>query len=358
MNKQLPLFCMFICMLSANARAQEWQSLFNGEDLTGWKIVLKEPMPGYTAEQLVTVEDGEIRMYDNVPADQDLTVPFGVILTDESYSRFHFRVEYRWMGDKYKPRADRLRDAGMLFHCYGREKIWPDCVECQIQEGDTGDIVLLGSRATVFTHPDPDNAPRGQGNPGMLPELGGVVKYPERTGGYYGRLPELDNLEGWTTVEVIVHGSDYSVFKVNGQAIARLYDMQDKNGQPLGEGRLALQLEAAEIAYRNVEILELPEPLKPSTFLLEFGEAGEAQKVTVTNPSEEAIDLNLEVIGADPEAFTIGPVSEKTVEPGASVELTITLSEDAGDLVPALAAGIQIGSETHGCFVALRAVKE
>lgn len=59
------------------------------------------------------------------------------------------------MGEKEVSAADgKERDSGLLIHCNGRHgafwNVWMQCLECQIQEADTGDFyALAGTSAMV-----------------------------------------------------------------------------------------------------------------------------------------------------------------------------------------------------------------
>ena len=89
--------------------------------------------------------------------------------------------------------------------------------------------------------------------------------FTSKLGGYINLHKEEDKLEGWNTVEIIAKGSKYAKHIVNGVTVFELTDMtrpesmENKEVQiPLGSGKVALQLEGAELWYRNIEIKELP----------------------------------------------------------------------------------------------------
>src|SRR6185436_16532052 len=65
--------------------------------------------------------------------------------------------------------------------------------------------------------------------------------------------------DGWNTVEIIVRG-DSATHIVNGKVnnrCANIKQMVDDKWVPLKKGRIALQLEGAELFYRNIELKEL-----------------------------------------------------------------------------------------------------
>jgi len=100
-----------------------WISLFNGKDLTGWHQVLVANKKGVDPDAVFQVHDGLIHVYRDVP--QGTAVPVGNIATDNAYSHYHFKLEFRWVGKRFAPRISRPRDAGVLYHASAEQKVWP-----------------------------------------------------------------------------------------------------------------------------------------------------------------------------------------------------------------------------------------
>jgi hypothetical protein len=120
--------------------------LFNGRDLGGFRVVVKD-RGVVEAQELFVVRDGAIHVY---PTQADgSTQPFAGLVTRAEYSHYHLTLEYKWGARQFVPRADTVRDAGVLFHVHGDDIIWPDSVECQIQEGDTGDLWAVRTQSCV-----------------------------------------------------------------------------------------------------------------------------------------------------------------------------------------------------------------
>jgi hypothetical protein len=248
-----------------------WTSLFNGTNLNGWYIVLRNSRSDDT-NHLVQVENGMIHMYKGAPADS--TQPAGYIVTDKEYSNYHLRLEYKWGEKRFQPRLKTRRDAGILYHVVGKDGMWPRSVECQIQENDVGDIFTVNTRLTASVDAATTNLVNvvttneaGVIRTNMVvrpvfeePEKGGI-RFVQGVGDGIRRVirSPMNEHEGWNTVEVVVHGNE-AVYIVNGKVNNRASKIQEKvNGEwvPLRKGKIALQLEFAEVFYRNVEIQDL-----------------------------------------------------------------------------------------------------
>ena len=335
--------------------AGEWTPLFNGRDLEGWTTTIQGLEPGLDPQRHVQVKNGEIHMYPDV--EEGTEVSFGVITHDRDFSRFQFRFEYRWLGKRFPPRADKLRDAGVIYHVKDISKVWPAGVECQVQEGDTGDIVLINCGGTTWMHPDPDTAPEGQGDPGMLPENGGLVRVFEPSWPYVGRFEEADSPSGWNRVVLTVHGADTAVHEVNGRLIARIGDMVDLKGEILDAGRISLQLEGAQIAYRNIEVRELDARAKADQKHVGFssvsGQKARGRAVTIANPRNEPLATPAGIIGADAGAFRVVDAPE-TLAAGASGKWNIEFHPNRG--AGRYSAGLQVGDIADGVFIVLQGV--
>lgn len=233
----------------AQADAGGWQRLFNGKDLTGWYVHVKGEAKNVDPTKIVSVTDGMIHMY--ASAEQGSKQPIAVVCTEKDFANYDFRFEYKWGTKKFAPRVDKKRDAGLLYHCYD-EQVWPSSVECQVQEGDTGDTWVV--RSQIQTTVDPRNTEQRLF---LTKEQGGEMRTFGNTNGVVGiRKNQTCEKEGWNTVEVKVRG-DSAVHIINGQTNNMVFSMArvvDGKFEPLVKGRLALQGEFSEVFYRNIEI--------------------------------------------------------------------------------------------------------
>ncbi|QJE95020.1 family 16 glycoside hydrolase [Luteolibacter luteus] len=340
--------------LTAPVHAEgEWKSLFNGKDLSGWTVTVDKLPVGQDPDRIVQVRDGAIHMY--ADSDPDAKVPFGVITHEKTFSRFHLALEYRWLEKKFAPRKDAIRDAGLLYHTSGIEKIWPPSVEYQIQEGDSGDIIFIQESGFSWAHPFPDQAPQGQGDASLLPENGGFLRKAKNQT-YFGRFPEYDH-PGWNRAEVIVHADESAEHILNGHVRSRVEHMQHLTGGALKEGKICLQFEGAELQYRKIEIKELDEPLRPEKTLLSLSavkdKPARSAMLTVKNPLDRSLPSSLSITGKDAGAFSASS-SVAELAPGATMEIEVHFRPIHG--AGRYSAGLRIGTPESGAFVILQGI--
>ena len=95
------------------------------------------------------------------------------------------------------------------------------------------------------------------------PDKGGQARVLGGKGIAYQKHRAVEfEVDGWNTIEVITKGAT-TVHILNGQVVNRgekvRFTDPAKPGaaQPVTKGRIALEIEAAEIYFRKVEILEL-----------------------------------------------------------------------------------------------------
>jgi hypothetical protein len=222
--------------------------LFNGQNLNGWDVVIKGK--GIVSDQnIFTVHDNLIHVYEN--QEHNSVQPFGGILTKDDFDSFHLSLEYKWGEKKFKPRDKMVRDAGILFHIKNDVSIWPSSVECQIQEGDTGDMWIIKAQAKSKVHDVIENYDPN----GVLQTKGIKDGFARFTRAYSWEKP------GWNKVDVIVNG-DHAIYKVNGNIVNEAIDMKRWNAdkgewEPRTNGQILLQAEGAEIFYRNISLTKI-----------------------------------------------------------------------------------------------------
>jgi hypothetical protein len=196
--------------------------LFNGTDLSGWNTFLNDIGTNKDPNNNFRIEDGKLHVIG-----KDL----GYVITKKGFRNYHFKVDFKWGERKWPPRQSEKRDAGICYNIPLNEpdSIWPQSIECQVQEGDVGDFWLLGF-STI--------------------KVKGVQNVPSK----HTRMIKQKDAERpygeWNTVEVISYNGK-CVHIVNGVIVNVGEDASTK------EGRILLQSEYAEVYYRNAMIRKL-----------------------------------------------------------------------------------------------------
>jgi hypothetical protein len=180
--------------------------LFNGKDLTGFKIFPENAAATYPVKEGAVAVTGK---------------PAGYFYTEKSYK--NYVLKYDWM---YTRPADLTDDSkfngnsGCLVHITGEHKIWPQSIEVQGMNKNAG-LMIPVSKAPMANAKD-DPAARKQ-----------AVK----------------PVGQWNTTEVTVMEGKISA-KINDTPIAECVTS-------LKEGPIGFQSEGAEIHYKNIMIKEL-----------------------------------------------------------------------------------------------------
>lgn len=261
MNLKLILPCVFGFSATVFAADEEgFVPLFDGKTLEGWTSA-KSKGEGDWGPFSVNESEQAIHVYAGCEANSKQQSD--CLNTDKQFSHFILKLEYKWLENRYAPRTDWDRDAGLLFHVHGDlTKVWPLSLEMQIGES-------------------PGDKPGGRGNQGRfhtgdLFVLGrDLHTTTPKTGRYYDAEGEkkrgkhvhtqlgVERPKGeWNEMEIQVHGSEKATFILNGEVVLETFDFtqKDKEGNnfPLDKGHIGLQAEWAELLYRNIRIKELP----------------------------------------------------------------------------------------------------
>lgn len=167
---------------------------------------------------------------------QEVAAPYAVIVTKKSYSSYDLKFEFKWGERRFAPRLDKIRDAGLLYHCQVGTYAWPPSLEYQIQEGDCGDLWnILGCHCDVLKD-------------------GEIIKIKQRDYSSSKKWEDHEK-EGWNEVLLEVR-SNSAKYYLNGVLVNEIINAT-YGGQTLNSGFIALQAEYAELIYRKIKIREL-----------------------------------------------------------------------------------------------------
>ncbi|MDB2606942.1 DUF1080 domain-containing protein [Zobellia sp.] len=231
-----------------NSPPSGYDLLFNGKDFSGWNIITQDKSVN---GELFSVENGIIHAYPNQKEKSEQT--FAGLITDNIYENYILTLEYKWGDKKFIPRNESVRDAGLLFHAFDQNLFWPSSAECQIQEGDTGDLWLIGVRGSSKV----DSATYKYSPKGKTVTRGGEEKKRYQS---FGRSEFWGGSE-WNKIVIEVEGANAKFF-VNDKLVNEAINLEkideiSKKWVPLTKGKILLQAEGAEIFYRNIYIKSL-----------------------------------------------------------------------------------------------------
>jgi hypothetical protein len=233
----------------------KWVQLFNGKDLTGWKVKLAGHEVGDNWGDTFRVENGVLKVaYDKYTK---FDSKFGHLFHEKPYSNYIFRVEYRFVGDQCPGGPSwALRNSGVMIHgqtpeSMRKDQSFPVSIEVQFL-GGTGGKRPTANLCTPGTH--------------VVME-GKLVKQH-----CINSTAKTYDGDQWVTVEVEVHGNKLIRHKIGGETVIEYTQPQlDENdtdakglikkngGVMLNGGTISLQAESHPVEFRKVEIMELDE---------------------------------------------------------------------------------------------------
>ncbi len=261
----LLLYLFFLSQYANSSNSNSlgiYKSLFNERNYDGWIPIIRNGNPK-EAKKVFHIRDKLIHVYanhaDGYQLNEKKNDTHGVLFTADSYSRYSFKLEYKWGEKKTNNFSAWQYDAGLFYHVT-EAKIWPRGLEYQIRynhlenRNHTGDLWnLSGGPVTVYSN----------GKNIFKPWTQGGTVTPLARGEFFAlqnvQFNALNNK--WNTVEIIVMDSRYAIHKLNGKIVNILTDL------PHSSGKIGLQAETAEIYYRNIRIKQFENPVPIDQFI-------------------------------------------------------------------------------------------
>ncbi len=232
--------------------------LFNGKNLDGWYTFIKGKGKNTDANHVFGVQKGNI-----VISGEE----FGCITTNDEYENYKLLVEYRWGERTFDPRVEKARDSGVLIHSTGDDGgysgTWMFSIECQLIEGGTGDLLVVGDGTDRFSITCPVEPEKQNGSYRFSPAgkpvtiNGGRINWFGRDAGWkdvkgFRGADDLEKPVGkWNRMECIARGNEILVY-LNGTLVNRAMDVKPQ------KGKIQIQSEGAEILIRKVILTPLP----------------------------------------------------------------------------------------------------
>jgi hypothetical protein len=260
----LPAVCLGLFGLSAGSNPTAGADndvihLFNGKDLTNFYTWLGSPAPGQKPygknndpEMVFTVHDGMVHVSGKV---------FGGLITEKEYENYHLVTEFKWGERTWSPREKAARDSGILLHCVGPDGaaggVWMESIECQMIEGGTGDIILVGTKTGK---PQVTAEAEKRGGQWYFKPSAPAVTLDSGRFNWYGRDPNWKDVKGfrgeqdvekplgeWNTLECVCDGNKLT-YILNGKVV----NAASKSNHT--RGKILFQSEGAEVFFRKIDL--------------------------------------------------------------------------------------------------------
>ena len=244
---------------------EDWESLFNGKDLTGWDIKIKDHSLNENHKNTFRIEDSMIRV---VYSDYEkFDNQFGHLYSHKPYSYYKLKLQYRFVGDHLADAPEWAdRNSGIMIHSQSAQSMnlhqdFPVSLEFQFLCGNGKDTVPTGNVCTPGT----------------------FITYNGKT--FLGHIQNSNSKtylkNEWISAEAEVYGDSLIRHIINGDTVltytnamigegfvnnslswttASITDSVvwiNKANTPLKEGHIALQAESQPIDFRRIEILDL-----------------------------------------------------------------------------------------------------
>ena len=250
-----------ICSAQITAPKKEWKQLFNGKNLKGWNIKIRNYDLNDNFGNTFSVKNKKIVV--NYDAYDKFNQRYGHLFYKESFSYYRIATEYRFIGKQANEGEDwAWRNSGIMVHGQPAESMlknqdFPISIEVQ----------LLGGKS--------DGKPRTTCN---LCTPGTNVVYENKFDTRHCINSKSKTYDGdqWVRAEVEVLGDSLIRHYINGELVMTYekptigggvvsgYDPLFKpDGKALTEGTISLQSESHPIEFRKVELLNLKGCMDP-----------------------------------------------------------------------------------------------
>ena len=231
----------------------KWIKLFNGKDLKGWTVKIKDHPVNDNWGNTFRVENGVMKVsYDQYDGFKE---QFGHIFYKKKFSAYLLVVEYRFTGEQIKDGPGwAFRNSGLMLHGQSPKSMaldqdFPISLEAQLLGGDGKEERTTNNLCTPGTNVVMDGKL-------FTPHC---VNSTSKT--YHG--------DQWVRAEVLVLGDSIVKHIVQGDTVLTYekpqYDGNDKwvkqagltGGATIKEGTISLQSESHPVEFRKVELFDL-----------------------------------------------------------------------------------------------------
>lgn len=238
------------------SRVNQWQSIFNGKDLSGWNPKFANAEYGDNFKNTFAVKDGKlVVLYDEYT---EFDNRFGHLYYQNPHSHYRLKVEYRFVGEQVAGGPNwAFANNGVMIHSEDPAQMklhesFPASVEMQFLAGkakdgatdrNTGNMCSTGSHIVLAGKLDPTHCINSSS-------------------------PFID-FDQWVTAEIEVLGNERVTHFINGEKVFEYTNPQldpneaahliARNGtEQLSQGYIAVQAESHPTEFRRIDIKLLP----------------------------------------------------------------------------------------------------
>jgi hypothetical protein len=184
---------------------------------------------------------------------------YGCVFTKEKFKNYRLKLKVKFGTKKWEPRADKLMDAGVLYHSQGEAGVdywraWMLSQEFQIMEGHFGDYWNIANAAIDIRAYIPEGSMSAVADESQ--QFIPFGTHTENTGFCMRKMRAETPNNGWTEIELVCFEGK-SLHIINGKVVMVLQNSRYFDGekfQPLVEGKIQLQSEAGEVFYKDIKI--------------------------------------------------------------------------------------------------------
>jgi len=251
------LFCLTAIVVAISVPAQKTIRLFDGNSLNGWYTFLQNRGVNNDPKNVFKVAEGMIRISGE---------EWGSLTTNDAYENYRIVTEFKWGDITFEPRLNNTRDCGLLLHSQGEDGgsggIWMHSIECQIIEGGTGDIIVVGDgtdrysvTATVAAEKQGNSyifKPGGEEVTVNSGRINWLMRDPEWKDslGFRGRQDIEKPVGEWNLLEVVADNDNFTIY-LNGKLVNKATRVKPQRG------KIQIQSEGAEIFFRRVDLVPI-----------------------------------------------------------------------------------------------------
>ncbi|NOY96054.1 MAG: DUF1080 domain-containing protein [Chlorobi bacterium] len=249
-----PLFAALLASIFLSSCNNNWEYLFNGDNLDNWDKYIGTPLKGFEEQALNATTDN---VFSVIEKDGEKVIRIsgevnGSLATQRSFENYHLQLVFKW-GDKVYTR----RNSGLLYYSFGEFGAalgtWMPNIECQLMHGKLGDTYLMNNTNCETA------AKKTEDGKGYIFSPGSPkVAFGEKANGRsIQKLKDNENpLGDWNTVDLYCFGRT-AVHLVNGKTVMANTNCgiySDGGIEPLSSGKIQIQSEGAELFVKSIKI--------------------------------------------------------------------------------------------------------